>query len=237
MTLSEISEATELVAQVADPDAEIIFGAVVDESMADYMRVTLIATGFSDELHRKREIDRAFESAPVAGRRPAEAPVARQATPAPVAESYDEIDALPIFNEPAPAVELPKPAPAPQAEAPRRPSLRDEISRMDRPEHAPASNGGNGNGGARILREQDDETPAQPPIRVAQSRPSNGDGNVRPAPRPVVRSKSSEPAEEPARRAPEEPVAKVAQYTPDKEEAREDYDQPAFLRRNRSLFD
>src|SRR5690606_15072554 len=54
MTLAEVSEATELVAQAADPDAEITFGAVVDESMSESMRVTLIATGFSDELHRKR---------------------------------------------------------------------------------------------------------------------------------------------------------------------------------------
>ncbi|MBI5153677.1 cell division protein FtsZ, partial [Candidatus Poribacteria bacterium] len=66
MTLAEVSEATELVGQAADPDAEIIFGAVIDETMTDTMRVTIIATGFSDELHRKREIEQAMRSAPVA---------------------------------------------------------------------------------------------------------------------------------------------------------------------------
>ncbi|MGI6607079.1 MAG: cell division protein FtsZ [Peptococcia bacterium] len=44
--LFEVNEAAEIIAQAADPDANIIFGAVIDESMGDNVRVTVIATGF-----------------------------------------------------------------------------------------------------------------------------------------------------------------------------------------------
>ncbi len=46
--IQEINDAADLVAQNVDPDATIIFGTVVDESLGDQVRVTVIATGFSD---------------------------------------------------------------------------------------------------------------------------------------------------------------------------------------------
>ncbi len=46
MTLHEINEASTLVQEEADEEANIIFGAVVDEDMEDDIRVTVIATGF-----------------------------------------------------------------------------------------------------------------------------------------------------------------------------------------------
>ena len=45
--LYEVNEAAEIVAGHADPDANIIFGAVIDENFQDHVRVTVIATGFS----------------------------------------------------------------------------------------------------------------------------------------------------------------------------------------------
>ena len=44
--IQEINEAADLVASNVDPDANIIFGTVVDESLGDQVRVTVIATGF-----------------------------------------------------------------------------------------------------------------------------------------------------------------------------------------------
>ena len=44
--LFEVNEAAELVSQAADPDATIIFGAVIDEKLQDEIRITVIATGF-----------------------------------------------------------------------------------------------------------------------------------------------------------------------------------------------
>ncbi len=46
--IQEINDAADLVAQNVDPDANIIFGTVVDESLGDQVRVTVIATGFND---------------------------------------------------------------------------------------------------------------------------------------------------------------------------------------------
>jgi cell division protein FtsZ len=44
--LFEISEAAELVAQSAHPDANIIYGTVIDDALGDEVRVTVIAAGF-----------------------------------------------------------------------------------------------------------------------------------------------------------------------------------------------
>ena len=44
--LFEVNEAAEIIGSAADQDANIIFGAVIDEALGDQVRVTVIATGF-----------------------------------------------------------------------------------------------------------------------------------------------------------------------------------------------
>src|SRR5258706_6177361 len=51
--LFEVNEAAEIIGSASDSDANIIFGAVIDEAMADQVRVTVIATGF-DKSSRSR---------------------------------------------------------------------------------------------------------------------------------------------------------------------------------------
>lgn len=46
--LLEANEAAEIISQAADPEANIIFGAVIDETIGDEIRVTVIATGFGE---------------------------------------------------------------------------------------------------------------------------------------------------------------------------------------------
>ena len=48
MSLYEVHEASSAVQMAAHPEAQIIFGAVIDEQMRDAIRVTVIATGFSE---------------------------------------------------------------------------------------------------------------------------------------------------------------------------------------------
>lgn len=48
LSLFEVNEASTLITEAAHEDAEIIFGAVIDDSMTDEIRVTVIATGFND---------------------------------------------------------------------------------------------------------------------------------------------------------------------------------------------
>ena len=52
--LFEVNEAAEVVAAAAAPDANIIFGAVIDDSMMDQIRVTVIATGFDGASAARR---------------------------------------------------------------------------------------------------------------------------------------------------------------------------------------
>lgn len=46
--LLEVNEAAELIAETADPDANIIWGAGIDDEMGDAVRITVIATGFEN---------------------------------------------------------------------------------------------------------------------------------------------------------------------------------------------
>jgi cell division protein FtsZ len=46
LSLAEAAEATSLITKVADPEANVIYGIVTDESMGDAVKVTVIATGF-----------------------------------------------------------------------------------------------------------------------------------------------------------------------------------------------
>ena len=57
--LFEVDEAAEIVREMADQEANIIFGTVIDERMGDEVQITVIATGFDSS--RKRDIYRPAE--------------------------------------------------------------------------------------------------------------------------------------------------------------------------------
>lgn len=46
MSLYEVNQAAEIIKETADPNANLIFGAVIDEGMGEQIRITVIATGF-----------------------------------------------------------------------------------------------------------------------------------------------------------------------------------------------
>lgn len=56
LTMSEVDEAAKIIASAADADANIIFGAVIDESMVDQVKITVIATGFDESKRRLKEL-------------------------------------------------------------------------------------------------------------------------------------------------------------------------------------
>jgi cell division protein FtsZ len=49
LTLYEVNVASTIIREAADEDANIIFGAVIDENLRDEMKITVIATGFGEE--------------------------------------------------------------------------------------------------------------------------------------------------------------------------------------------
>ena len=88
LTLFEVNEAAEIIHAAADPEANIIFGAVIDERMQNDVKISVIATGF-DQNRPLRRIEqplyrRQIESRPVERvertERP-QSPTAQQATP------------------------------------------------------------------------------------------------------------------------------------------------------------
>lgn len=58
LTMSEVDEAARLISQAADADANIIFGAVIDENMVDQVKIIVIATGFDETRARLARIVR-----------------------------------------------------------------------------------------------------------------------------------------------------------------------------------
>jgi cell division protein FtsZ len=55
ISLWEVNEAAKAVAEAAHPDANIIFGAMVDDKLEDQVWVTVVATGFGEQRRRRRD--------------------------------------------------------------------------------------------------------------------------------------------------------------------------------------
>jgi cell division protein FtsZ len=88
MGLFEVNEAAEVVTSAADQNANVIFGAVIDESARDEVRVTVIATGFGPARIRRRRVVEERAEIPVPRERERERPEP--------AETPDEIE-IPSF--------------------------------------------------------------------------------------------------------------------------------------------
>jgi len=96
MTLFDVNEAAEIIRKTAHPEANIIFGAVIDETMNDQIRITVIATGFDTANQQRPTVIRQVAA------RAAEPRVAPRAVPVPVADfpvrvmDSDDLD-IPAF--------------------------------------------------------------------------------------------------------------------------------------------
>jgi cell division protein FtsZ len=110
--LFEINEAAQLVSEAAHPEANIIFGAVIDDALGDEVRVTVIAAGFDGGQPPARR-DNVLSSASSAARREEPAP-ARQPESRP---SFGSLGSVVPKEEPAP------PAPEPVADIPVAPPV------------------------------------------------------------------------------------------------------------------
>lgn len=65
MTMFEVDEAAKIISSAADPDANIIFGAVVKSDLTDQLRITVIATGFDETRARIAQISRTQPDKPI----------------------------------------------------------------------------------------------------------------------------------------------------------------------------
>ncbi|RBY95623.1 cell division protein FtsZ [Blastococcus sp. TF02-8] len=104
--LFEINEAASLVSDAAHPDANIIFGAVIDDALGDEVRVTVIAAGFDGGRPNVRKDGLATTGAPGG---------ASAGSASPFATHRRSVAAPPVATTPPPA---PAPAAAPSAAQP-----------------------------------------------------------------------------------------------------------------------
>jgi cell division protein FtsZ len=82
LTIHEVNEAATLIQEEADDEANIIFGAVIDESLHDQIRITVIATGFGEpreEVKRPPSVATHTAVAPPVQAQPAATPAPRMA--------------------------------------------------------------------------------------------------------------------------------------------------------------
>jgi len=143
MTLFDVNTATSFIYEEAGNDANIIFGAVIDPSMEDQMRVTVIATGIGMREERAKETAEQVQATPTGKtislfNEPAEA----EAEVTPIDPQRSDSVAFmtakpvtPVNSTPPPPVPQPKPEPVAPAPEPEFAFTPD-----------PAYGGGNGNG-------------------------------------------------------------------------------------------
>lgn len=65
LSMSDVSDAAKMINSLADKDARIIFGAVIDENLGDEIKITIVATGFNDKGQKpaiKKEVEKKIDS-------------------------------------------------------------------------------------------------------------------------------------------------------------------------------
>jgi cell division protein FtsZ len=91
MTLHEVSTAAALISEHSDGDANIIFGAIIDEALGDEMRVTVVAAGF-DRDRRSTGVSSAATATMPPLRRSQPGIGTREPVPAGAHEGTDEME-------------------------------------------------------------------------------------------------------------------------------------------------
>ncbi len=132
--LFEINEAARLVQEAAHPEANIIFGAVIDDSLGDEVRVTVIAAGFDGGAPMQRSDERALGQVQAGG---ANRPPQQQSAPAQGQPQPQGAPAQQGQQRPAPGA----PQQAPRAPQPGAPGQGQQPAQGAPQPGAPSTNG------------------------------------------------------------------------------------------------
>jgi hypothetical protein len=259
LTLAEVNEACSLIQEAADPDANIIFGSVIDPNCGDEVRITVIATGFttrvSTEVHHPqaqtfmRQAGHHHGQLHAGGRRPSDVhqiPLPMQAAqahqPMAYASPSSYVPPVAAAHPPASSVTPYPPAPLGSPYAPASDADPAEFGHEGYPTaaafaHAPLT--------AHMPSAQASAPPAQPMSQASgYSQPSgyNGSGmgewsqtgerpSIRPpAPSPLSAGPGAPGAPGPSRRGSPHPTLPSDELGIEESE----YDTPAYLRRSRT---
>lgn len=78
LSMYEIDEAAKTITEAADPDANIIFGSIVDESMSGEVKITVIATGFDEGIETKKQLRPTYNERQYSPNQPMQQPQQQQ---------------------------------------------------------------------------------------------------------------------------------------------------------------
>ncbi|WP_063732422.1 cell division protein FtsZ [Streptomyces sp. RTd22] len=141
--LFEINEAAQLVSEAAHPEANIIFGAVIDDALGDEVRVTVIAAGFDggQPPAKNQNRDKVLGSYNGGREENAGGQAPRQPAPEPGRPSFGGLGSVtpreeePAPAEPAPVAEVPPPPPVSTPQVPpARPYQDSQAEELDVPD-------------------------------------------------------------------------------------------------------
>jgi cell division protein FtsZ len=225
LTLAEMNEACSLIAEAADPDANIIFGSVIDPHAGDEVRITVIATGFqsrdsvqagpshgrgaaprgrADQMALPMQASTAFAQVPA--NYPAAAPIA-----APMGAPSGGVN-VPPWAQPTNVAPRAYASPGPAVQA-AEPGFYDEFyDSLDQASVPPASTQQPTAPGGYGVQPAAEWTPAERPI-------------IRPA---VTAAGAAVPPGQPARRTSAQMAARPADELGVEES---EFDKPTYLRR------
>ncbi len=212
LKLTEVNQASSLIQSCAHEDANIIFGAVLDEKMGEEVKITVIATGFRDQMPERRARMLTVEEAPVVS---------------------IPLDAASVVSVPlaAPGEWLREPVPAPA----RFLSQEEEREEESAFSFASASASGAADSETQPAAEAAACDPAEMEPETAPARPKFAELSEEPAYTPLPRDYASEftggargPIAIDEYRA--QPAAAAPSSEAD-EEAQRELEKPAFLRR------
>ncbi|MFJ8930243.1 MULTISPECIES: cell division protein FtsZ [unclassified Streptomyces] len=132
--LFEINEAAQLVSEAAHPEANIIFGAVIDDALGDEVRVTVIAAGF-DGGQPPNKRDNVVGSSTAKREEPAAPPRPSTPAPEPARPAFGNLGSVTQREESQPQTPTPSAeAPAPVNEAPAAPATAPQVPRPSYPD-------------------------------------------------------------------------------------------------------
>ncbi|MEU5833549.1 cell division protein FtsZ [Streptomyces diacarni] len=144
--LFEINEAAQLVSEAAHPEANIIFGAVIDDALGDEVRVTVIAAGFDGGQPPSKKGEKALGSSSSSS---SSQPAYKEESPSPSSDPEperpafgglgsvtprEEEDSIPSRREPSPVGEVPPPPPTTPQVPPARPYHDSQAEELDVPD-------------------------------------------------------------------------------------------------------
>jgi cell division protein FtsZ len=212
LRLSEVNAASSLIQTSAHEDANIIFGAVLDEKMADEVKITVIATGFRDQMPARRARMLDVENIPVLS------------VPVMATESWMQEGGPGVKVSAPPVIEFVAPAPPP---APRF------LSEDEEPE--PSRLGSPRGTVAQAPPAFDDSyVEAEPQAAAASARPKFGEMEEEPVYTPLPRDYASDTGDgvrtsDGVEEGHPQPVG--ALFAEAAANAERDLDVPAFMRR------